>query len=102
MPMVKWFLGLGFDISSKMPFRSEQCTHGARHFARKSGIVVQAGVAYVIQDADGEMVLGLGFRHLVEDALQIGTVHARCPALRSKKRDRSPGWCGLRHPGCRW
>ena len=40
----------------------EQRAHRAGHFARKRGVVFQAGVAYIVQDADGEMILRLRLR----------------------------------------
>ena len=50
----------------------EQALHGFGVFDLKGGVVIQAGMADIIVDADGEVVLGFGLAQLIEDALDHG------------------------------
>ena len=50
----------------------EESADGLGIFGGEVRIVVEAGVAYVVVDADGEVILGGGLCELVEDALDHG------------------------------
>ena len=54
----------------------EDGAHGAGLLGGEGGIVAQAGVGDIVVDADGEVVLGGRFEHLVEDALTMAGVNS--------------------------